>query len=45
LDKLEGVLRQYAFRNEQEALEFAKSSASSESEPDGDASDGTTMIA
>ena len=45
LDRLEGVLRQYAFRNEQEALEFAKSSATNEPDPDGDASDGTTMIA
>ena len=45
LDRLEGVLRQYAFRNEQEALEFAKSSAANEPDPDGDASDGTTMIA
>lgn len=44
LDRLEGVLRQYAFRNEQEALEFAKSSATNESDPEGDASDGTTMI-
>lgn len=45
LDRLEGVLRQYAFRNEQEALEFAKSSATNEPAPDGDAADGTTMIA
>ncbi|HML83382.1 MAG TPA: DNA phosphorothioation system sulfurtransferase DndC [Thiomonas arsenitoxydans] len=45
LDRLEGVLRQYAFRNEQEALEFAKSSATNEPDPDGDVSDGTTMIA
>lgn len=44
LDRLEGVLRQYAFRNEQEALEFAKSSATNEPDPDADASDGTTMI-
>jgi DNA sulfur modification protein DndC len=47
LDRLEGVLHKYAFRNEKEALEFAKSSAPNEHEPDGDddASDGTTMIA
>ena len=45
LDRLEGVLRQYAFRNEQEALEFAKSSATNEPDPDADATDGTTMIA
>lgn len=45
LDRLEGVLRQYAFRNEQEALKFAKSSATNEPDPDGDATDGTTMIA
>jgi DNA sulfur modification protein DndC len=42
LDRLESVLRQYAFRNEQEALEFAKSSTSDT--PD-EASDGMNMIA
>lgn len=45
LDRLEGVLRQNAFRNEQEALEFARSSASNEPDPDGDVSGDTTMIA
>jgi len=45
LDRLEGVLRQYAFRNEQEALEFAKSSVINEPDTDGDTSDGATMIA
>ena len=45
LDRLESVLRQYAFRNEQEAAEFAKSSAENESEADGDASDDAIMIA
>jgi DNA sulfur modification protein DndC len=45
LDRLEGVLRQYAFRNEQEALDFAKSSLTNESESEGDAPDGTTLIA
>ncbi|WP_186150782.1 DNA phosphorothioation system sulfurtransferase DndC [Burkholderia gladioli] len=45
LDRLEGVLRQYAFRNEKEALEFAKSSVSNEQELDGDASDSSNVIA
>lgn len=44
LDRLEEVLRHYAFRNESEALEFALSSASTK-ETDGDASDVTTLIA
>ncbi|MHA6911957.1 DNA phosphorothioation system sulfurtransferase DndC [Ralstonia pseudosolanacearum] len=43
LDRLEGVLRQYAFRNEQEALEFARSSAPSE--PDDDSSEESIVIA
>ena len=45
LDRLESILRQYAFRNEQEALEFAKSSLTNEPDSDGEASDGTIMIA
>lgn len=45
LDRLEGVLCQYAFRNEQEALDFAKSSVPNEFDPDGDASEGTNMVA
>jgi DNA sulfur modification protein DndC len=44
LDKLESVLRQYAFRNEQEALEFAKSCTPNVPEPDGDNPDSITMI-
>lgn len=44
LDRLEEVLRHYAFRNESEALEFALSSSSIK-ETDGDASDVTTLIA
>lgn len=44
LDRLEEVLRHYAFRNESEALEFALSSSSTK-ETDGDASDVTTLIA
>jgi DNA sulfur modification protein DndC len=43
LDRLEGVLRHYAFRNENEALEFALSSPTDES--DGDAPDATALIA
>jgi len=43
LDRLEGVLRHYAFRNENEALEFALSSPSKDS--DGEASDATVLIA
>ena len=43
LDRLEGVLRHYAFRNENEALEFALSSPSKDS--DGEASDATALIA
>lgn len=44
LDRLEEVLRHYAFRNESEALEFALSSSSTK-ETDGDTSDVTTLIA
>ncbi|CAJ9488836.1 putative sulfurtransferase DndC [Burkholderia pseudomallei] len=40
LDRLEGVLRHYAFRNEQEALEFALSSR----EEDEDGSDAAALI-
>lgn len=43
LDRLEGVLRHYAFRNENEALEFALSSPTDDS--DGDAPDATALIA
>lgn len=43
LDRLEGVLRHYAFRNEHEALEFALSSPADDS--DGDAADATVLIA
>lgn len=43
LDRLEGVLRHYAFRNENEALEFALSSPTDDS--DGEASDATALIA
>lgn len=43
LDRLEGVLKHYAFRNEGEALEFALSGASKD--PDGDAPDATASIA
>lgn len=43
LDRLEGVLRHYAFRNENEALEFALSSPTDDS--DGDASDATALVA
>ena len=43
LDRLEGVLRQYAFRNEQEALEFARSSA--QNGIDGDETDDSVVIA
>ncbi|MDX1927032.1 MAG: DNA phosphorothioation system sulfurtransferase DndC [Pirellulaceae bacterium] len=42
LDRLEGVLRHYAFRNENEALEFALSSPTDES--DGEASDAASLI-
>jgi DNA sulfur modification protein DndC len=44
LDRLEGVLRHYAFRKESEALEFALASSSIK-EFDGDASDATALIA
>ncbi len=44
LDRLEDVLRHYAFRNEGEALAFALS-GSNDREQDGDASDATTVIA
>lgn len=43
LDRLEGVLKQYAFRNEQEALEFAQSSPPNEH--DEDITDGSAAIA
>lgn len=43
LDRLEGVLRHYAFRNESEALEFALSGSSKD--PDSDATDGTALVA
>lgn len=43
LDRLEGVLRHYAFRNENEALEFALSSPTDDS--DGEAPDATALIA
>lgn len=43
LDRLEGVLRHYAFRNENEALEFALSSPTDDS--DGEESDATALIA
>lgn len=43
LDRLESVLRQYAFRNEQEALEFARATPSNEQ--DGDITDGSAAIA
>lgn len=44
LDRLEEVLRQYAFRNESEALNFALSSSPNK-DVDGDASDTTAVIA
>jgi len=44
LDRLEDVLRQYAFRNEDEALEFALSGAPGK-DAEGDASDTTPVIA
>jgi DNA sulfur modification protein DndC len=44
LDQLEGVLRHYAFRNENEALEFALTGTSIK-EQDGDASDASALIA
>ena len=44
LDRLEGVLQHYAFRNEEEALEFARSSVTTK-ESEGDASDPTASIA
>jgi len=43
LDRLESVLKQYAFRNEQEALEFALSSPPNEN--DEDITDGSAAIA
>lgn len=43
LDRLEGVLRQYAFRNEQEALDFARFTAPNEQ--DGDVTDDSAAIA
>lgn len=43
LDRLGSVLKQYAFRTEQEALQFALSSAPNEQ--DEDAADGSTAIA
>lgn len=44
LDRLEDVLRHYAFRNEGEALEFALSSPSNK-ESDGESADATVLIA
>lgn len=44
LDRLEDVLRHYAFRNEDEALEFALSSPSNK-EPEGESADATVLIA
>lgn len=44
LDRLEDVLRHYAFRNEDEALEFALSGAPT-NDQDGEASDPTAAIA
>lgn len=44
LDRLEDVLRHYAFRNEGEALEFALAGISVK-EQDGDASDASALIA
>ncbi|WP_186116273.1 DNA phosphorothioation system sulfurtransferase DndC [Burkholderia gladioli] len=44
LDRLEDVLRHYAFRNEGEALEFALGSSSIK-EQDGDASDTSALVA
>ena len=44
LDRLEDVLRHYAFRNEDEALEFALSGAATKDQ-DGEASDPTAAIA
>ena len=44
LDRLEGVLRHYAFRNESEALEFALSSSSNK-DIDADLTDGTVLSA
>lgn len=44
LDRLEDVLRHYAFRNEDEALEFALSSPSNK-ESDGESADATVLIA
>ena len=44
LDRLEEVLRHYAFRNETEALEFALSS-STPKESDGDTSDPNALVA
>lgn len=44
LDRLEGVLKHYAFRNENEALEFALSSPTDDSDGD-EASDATALIA
>ncbi|WP_269633250.1 DNA phosphorothioation system sulfurtransferase DndC [Pelomonas sp. BJYL3] len=44
LDRLEDVLRHYAFRNEGEALEFALAGTSVK-EQDGDASDASALIA
>lgn len=43
LDRLEAVLKHYAFRNEREALEFALSSSASA--PDDEASDASAVIA
>lgn len=45
LDRLEGVLQHYAFRNAQEALEFARASAAGSKEFEGDASDPSASIA
>lgn len=45
LDQLEGVLRQYAFRCEQEALEFARSAPPNEIGPDEDTSDDSHQVA
>lgn len=45
LDRLETVLKQYAFRNEQDALDFARAGATNESASEDDAPDGATLIA
>lgn len=45
LDRLESVLKHYAFRNEEEALEFARSAHSISNDQDGEAGDSSIVVA